>query len=92
MWGRCRKRYCYGVRGLREGDQGQIMQMRLMAVALASVWLAACGGNYDFQQVQTPPDDQATASSNYIDCLRAADDRLDDGKTDVRQLTAAVAG
>lgn len=68
------------------------MKWRLGAVGLASAWLSACGGNYDFHQVQAPPDDQATASSNYVNCLRTADDRLDDGKMNVQQLSTEVAG
>jgi outer membrane PBP1 activator LpoA protein len=73
-------------------NSGLDMQARLVAAVLASAWLAACGGNYDFHQVQAPPDDEATASSNYLDCLRAADNRLDDGKTDIRTVSVEVAG
>lgn len=64
---------------------------RLAAVLSASAWLAACGGSYDFHQVQAPTDDETTASSTYLDCLRAADERLDDGKQIIQAVTAEVA-
>ena len=68
------------------------MRARLLAVILGAWCLAACGGTYDFHQVQAPPDDEATASSNYLDCLRTADNRLDDGKRDIQAVSAEVAG